>query len=185
MWNKNGILIQDVTDFRDVIKNFKYLGINAFYSYPLSFIENFQCRKLTLKQQSRKITENQYQSLEFISDKQLFEQYMKTCYEHKIDIRVLFIESAYTDEIWEEPLPCRKFLGYEYCPIPIDDQIITDIDWYPPFAEYWTRLNEYGLFNTFDEANAFKNRYDVAFNNDEIGDGEMDAYICRVSEVCL
>lgn len=185
LWNANGVLVQGTNDKNCIINNFKYLGINAFYQYPLMCINDAQCRELTNEQQFKQVTDNQYLNLEFISDINLYERYIKMCYDKKISIRALFIESGYSEEIWNGPLPQMKFIGYEYTPIPIDEQIITDIDWYPPFSKYWRKLNKYGLFNTYDEVKEFKHEYDSAFSNEKVGDGEMDTYICRVSEICI
>ena len=103
----------------------------------------------------------------------------------KMNIRALFIESKYSIETWSAPLPRMKFLGYEYCPIPVDEQIITDMDWYMPFSKYWNTLNAYGLFNTYGEVLEFVNDYEQAFFAEKVGDGYMDAYICRVSQICI
>ena len=179
----NGFLVQGLSDYTNFIKNFSYSGINAFYQFPLTYINNPEYRKLTNEQQSKKIADNQYQSLEFISDLDLLKRYVSCCLKHKINIRILFVESFYSYEVWQEPLFETDFLGYEYCPIPIDEQIVTDLDWYAPFSKFWVKLNKNGLFNTYADALDFKNAYDSACNNNEIGDGEMDAYIFRVSEI--
>lgn len=178
----NGFLIQGLDDINRRTKNFRYLGINAFHQYPLSTINDRQCRLLTEEQQVKKYR-NEYQILEFISNKSLFDRYLNCCLEKNINTRVLFIESGYSYEEWSSSLPETNFLGYEYCPIPIDDQIVTDLDWYPSFSRFWSKLNKNGLFDTYGEALEFKKIYDLAYNNGEIGDGEMDAFICRVS-VC-
>ena len=108
---------------------------------------------------------------------------MTHCKDMNIETRVLFIESDYSYEEWSEAIPETDFLGYEYCPIPIDDQIITDLDWYEPFLKFRDKLNENGLFNTYNEALEFKIAYDLAYDSKEIGDGEINAFICRVSEL--
>ena len=178
-----GFLVQGLDDCSNFVKNFVYNGINAFFQYPLTSINNPECRKLTDEQCSKKITDNQYQSLEFISDLDLLKRYVDCCLKHNINIRILFVESCYLYEEWKEPLLETVFLGYEYCPIPIDEQIISDLDWYKPFSRFWYKLNKNGLFNTYDEVLDFKNTYDLAWRNNEIGDGEMDAFICKVSEI--
>ena len=178
----NGFLIQGLSDSNNVVKNFKYSGINAYHQYPLSADNNSVSKTLIEEQQVRKLG-NGFQFLEFISDKKLLERYINRCFELHIKIRVLFIESNYSYEEWREPIPETVFLGYEYCPIPIDEQVITDLDWYPLFSKFWNKLNENGLFNTYDEALNFKKAYDLACENQEIGDGEIDAFICRVSEI--
>ena len=185
MWNANGILIQGINDKTNYVKNFSYEGINAYFQYPLVSVNDVESRKLTNAQQSKKISENLYLSQEFISDTDLYKRYFEKCNELQIKVRVLFIESGYSEEIWEEKLPQMNFLGYEYCPIPIDEQIITDMDWYTPFSCYWDKLNEYGLFDSYDDVLSFVREYNKAMNDGVIGDGEMDAYICRISQIVL
>lgn len=185
MWNANGILIQGLNDKTNFINNFSYQGVNAYFQYPLTYINDSESRGLTNEQQSKMISNNLYQILEFISDSDLYVRYLKKCNEMKIEIRTLFVESEYLDEIWKGELPKMKFLGYEYCPIPIDEQVITDMDWYEPFSIFWNKLNEYGLFNSYEDALEFAKVYDKAVENAEVGDGEIDTYICRISQVIL
>lgn len=181
--NANGILIQGLNDKTNFINNFDYQGINAFFQFPLTYENDNECRKITNEQQSKKISDNHYISLEFIADNDLYERYIKKCNEMQIDYRILFIESDYTNELWNNDLPKLEFLGYEYCPIPIDEQVVTDMDWYKPFSKYWKHLNQFGLFDSYDRAKEFANEYLNAMKEGTIGDGEMNAYICKVSRV--
>lgn len=183
MWNRNGVLVQGLKDKTNMIKSFVYDGINAYYQFPLVDFVGNECRLLTEQQQCRKVTENEYVSLEFISDIELYKKYIKKCHELKLDFRVLFIESAYSDEIWNGPIPKMEFLGYEYCPIPIDEQIITDIDWFVPFLKYRNGLNQYGLFASYKQILQFVTEYNQFYKKGIIGDGEMEAYICKVYRV--
>lgn len=185
MWRPNGVLIQDLEKPTNYVKNFPYQGSNAYFQYPLANIADLQCRALTDAQQFRKLSENEYLNLEFISDYDLYQRYVDKCNALQIKIRALFIESAYSDEIWNAELPKMQLLGYEYCPIPIDEQVITDMDWYTPFSMYWKKLNEYGLFDSYTDALAFADAYKQATHNGEVGDGDVDLFICRVSRVCL
>lgn len=185
MWNANGILIQGLNDKTNYIKNFSYQGLNAYFQYPLTCLNDKESRKLTNEQQSKLVADNLYQILEFISNSDLYVRYLNKCNQKKIEIRVLFVESAYSDEIWGEELPEMEFLGYEYCPIPIDGQVITDMDWYEPFSDYWEKLNEYGLFDSYEDALEFAKVYDKAMEDGKVGDGEVDTYICRISRVIL
>lgn len=185
MWNANGILIQGLSDKTNYIKNFTYLGINAYYQFPLTWFHDIECRKLTEKQQCKKISDDTYMSLEFISDLELCTQYVQKCREMNLGVRALFIESSYQDEIWIGSLPQMIFMGYEYCPIPIDEQIITDMDWYLPFSKHRAKLNKYGLFQSYADVKEFVAAYHQAFQAKCVGDGDMDAYICRVSQVQL
>ncbi len=151
--------------------------------YPLLGINDDACRALTDEQQSYKVSENSYLILEFISNADLYQRYMQKCREMKLRVRVLFVESEYSAEIWNEEHPKTVFLGYEYCPVPIDDQVATDLDWYEPFSCYREKLNEHGLFNSYEDAENFVMEYHKAMEDGFIGDGEIQAYIFRVSEV--
>ncbi len=93
------------------------------------------------------------------------------------------IASDYDMEIWQEPLPPMRFLGYEYSPMPLDVQIISDIEWHKPFETYRQLLNEHGLFSSYEHAVEFAKVYQSVAAMGEVGDGLEDAYICRVSEV--
>lgn len=181
--NANGFIVQEISAPTGAVKNFHYAGINAFHSYPLSERYDAKSRHLTDRVFSHKIAEGRFQILEFISNQNLLAQYTALCKAYSIPIRLLFVESTFGREIWADNYPSGNILGYEYCPVPLDEQIITDIDWYHPFSRYWEKLNQYGLFSTFDDAREFKTSYDNALKRREIGDGEMEAYIFRVTEV--
>lgn len=185
MSNINGILIQGLNEKNNIIKNFKYEGINAYHQFPLSSYIDSECMRLTREQCSREIENDLFISLEFISSRSLYERYLTKCVQMELPVRALLVESDYDTEIWEGTLPPVRLLGYEYCPIPIDNQIVTDMDWYKPFAEYRSKLNEYGLFCTYEDIADFVNDYKKAMDADEIGDGEIDAFICRVSQVII
>ena len=179
----NGMLVQALNEKTSFIKHFPYYGIMAYHSFPLIGRTDEESRKLTDLQLFIK-TENDPRIVnEFITDPGLFRRYTDKCVELQIACRVLLIESDYAGEKWEGSLPNRKVLGYEYCPIPIDEQIITDMDWYRGFAKYWPKLNPYGLFDTYEEIARFVVEYNRAFTAHEVGDGPMDAYICRESQV--
>ena len=96
--------------------------------------------------------------------------------------RVLFIESEYGDEIWTDAIPNLQFLVYEYSPIPLDSQVITDLCWYKPLQKFMPILNCNGLFATWEDVCKFKAAYDHAVLYDGIGD-DTTSYICKVSEI--
>lgn len=183
MFTTNGILIQGVQDKTNYVKSFSYQGMNAYFLYPLVSLSDNESRKITNEQQSKRCSDNLYMSQEFISNINLYKRYLKKCHELNIEIRVLFVESEYSDEIWQDELPQMFFLGYEYCPIPIDEQIITDLDWCDSLSYYRHRVNEYGLFDSYVDALEFAQDYSHRAKNGEIGDGAIDAYIFRVSQV--
>ena len=183
--NANGILVQNLNEKCNSVKAFPYHGIFAYHQYPLIGLEDEMSKKLTREQLSRRIDDNWYVSLEFISDPDLYGRYIKHCAAMNVPIRALFIESDYADEIWTDTLPKMEFMGYEYCPIPIDDQVATDMDWYQPFFKFRNLLNEFGLFRTYADAELFVQFYNEEFRRGRIGDGDMDAYIFKVSQICL
>lgn len=185
MWNANGVLIQALNEKTKFIKKICYEGINAYYQYPLIGLRDIESRRLTDEQLYRSVSDGLAVSLEFISNSDLYMRYLNKCKAMQIEVRALFIESAYSDEIWKDELPQMNVMGYEYCSIPIDEQIITDMDWYEPFSKYHNKLNQYGLFDSYEDALEFVQEYNVAMEEGHIGDGEMDAYICRVSEIVL
>lgn len=177
----NGILVQAMNDKTNYIKNFPYDGINAYHSFPLIGHTDYESRELTTLQLFSN-TEYKVRFVnDFITDLSLFQRYTRKCVQLQIAFRTLFIESDYNDEIWDGPLPYGKLLGYEYCPIPIDEQIITDMDWYRGFSKYWSKLNQYGLFDTYERAASFVEEYMRIYSKNVVGDGPMDAYICRVT----
>ena len=180
MWNANGILIQSLDEQTRYVTKFLYSGINAYFLYPLVAFSDRESKILTYEQQTRQIAKNKYLSLDFITNSDLFERYVKKCKEMDIPIRTLFIESSYEKELWDGELPEKEFIGYEYCPLPIDEQIITDMDWYTPFIKYHKKLNQHGLFDEYDIVQEFAYDYSKAFDQGMVGDGNMDAYICKV-----
>ena len=122
-------------------------------------------------------------SLEFKSNTDLDQRYTRKCAEMGVPIRSLFIESNYDMEIWQEPLPPMRFLGYEYSPMPLDVQIISDMEWYKPFEKYRLQLNKHGLFPSYECAVEFAKEYQSIAAIGEVGDELEDAIIFRVSEV--
>lgn len=182
---QNGIIIQDLNSPTDFMTSISYLGVNAYYHFPLSLIEDTECRKISNEVFSKELDNGFYQILEFISDKNLLVRYIKLCERHDIPIRVLFIESEYQFERWTGERPACKFLGYEYCEIPFDSQLITDFSWYTPLHCFYNKLNNLGLFNNISDAEEFKKKYDREFEEGNIGDGEMDTFICKLFEVDL
>ncbi len=179
----NGYLIQDLNKPTNYIKTFKYFGINSYNNFPLSTINNKNCQELTDLQSIKTDADGCNQFLEFISDNNLYEDYTNCCFENGINFRVLFCESIYKNEVFLDSLPEMKFLGYEYCPIPLDEQIITDLDCFEHLKLYKSKLNKFGLFDTFDDALLFKKAYDEFVDNEIIGDGLEYSYIFKVYEV--
>ena len=183
--NANGILVQGLNDKNNYVKSFPYQGINAYFQFPLTWLQDEVSQKLTKEQLSKQVDDYWSVSQEFISDPDLYGRYIKHCAAMNVPIRALFIESDYADEIWASALPKMEFMGYEYSPIPFDDQVSTDMEWYQPFFKFRNLLNEFGLFRSYEDAERFVKFYNEEFLARRIGDGEMDAYICKVSRICL
>lgn len=181
---KNGVIIQDLSATAFGLPKFsgKYLGVNSFWTDPLAEIKDLRCKELS-DRLFHKYQDGYYMTLEFVSDPDLLFDYLLKCKELNIEVRVLQIESDYSDEICEYDFPNAKLIGYEVCEIPFDSQIITDFDWYGPLHKFYIHLNQYGLFNSIEQALKFKEAYEYEYENGAIGDGEMDIFICKVSEV--
>ena len=186
-WYTNGVLVQrsdrQGLAVGECIRNFRYSGMDAYNSFPLAEYPDSEARNLSKKVFSRKVAHDAYIINEFITDPFLLISYVGVCQKRQIPLQLLFVESSYGREIWQGIDPPRIFWGYEYNSIPIDNQIITDLAWYPPFADFWPKLNEHGLFPSLESVMLFKRTYDRAFMDGKIGDGDMDAYIFRLSVV--
>lgn len=186
---QNGFLVQHFYELpygmEHIINTYGYQGLSARNTNPLDALSDRECREISRDSQWCMITERENVLLEFISDPDILLRYIKACRKHSIPIRLLFIESDYNGEIWIGPDIPKRFLGYEYSTIPIDNQIITDLSWYPPLSPFLKKINSWGLFPSIDDVMLFKNAYDQAFSSGEIGDGGMDTYIFRLFEVQL
>ena len=182
---QNGVIIQGLSRPTNFMTRVEYLGINSYYHSPLTKISAPECKSISDEVFSKKLDDGYYQILEFISDEELFKRYVGLCKRHSVEIRALFIESEYSFERWEGDMPPCRFIGYEYCEIPFDAQMITDFAWHEPLFAFYDRLNEYGLFDSLADAESYKRKYDEEFEKGAIGDGEMDTFICRVYEIDL
>ena len=187
MFCQNGFLVQELYDcphsMEEIIHTFGYQGLSDRNDNPLSVRSDGESRRLSEEANWRRVSSQEYILLEFISDPNILLRYLQTCRKQHIPIRLLFVESDYSEEVWTGPDIPKRFLGYEYNTIPIDNQIITDLSWYRPLAPFWKRMNSLGLFPSLDEVTAFKNAYDRAFNAGEIGDGDMQTHIFCIYEV--
>lgn len=181
IFNPNGVIIQSTDRPTLYVSGFTYLGVKAYHQYPLSNINDALCREITKRVYSKIDPDGYYTPLSFISDESIYREYVEMCRKHSLSFRSLFIESQYSDEIWSSAIPQKTVLGYEYCSIPLDSQIITDLDWYKPLAPMQKKLNQFGLFRSLDDVLCFKDKYDDEWKKGNIGDGEMDTYILRVS----
>lgn len=182
-FTRNGFLVQDINKPTNHVKTFNYLGMDSYISFPLSFIANAECRDLTKKHEIYEFPDNTYRYLEYISSDDLLLEYLECCKKYNIETRVLMVESNYTEEKYLNTLSCATFIGYEYCPIPIDNQVITDLDWCSLLQEFKKGLNSYGLFSNYVDIYEFHEAYTNYCKIGSLGDGLDYAYICKVYEV--
>lgn len=180
----NGIIIQELSHPTRFVTNFNYDGLNAYYQNPLSGVNDTECKEISRSVSYHSNEDGTSTPLEFVSNAELAVKYIAQCRKMNLSTRVLFVESEYADEVWNGVLPNLQFLGYEYSPIPLDSQVMTDFCWYKPLQNYIPQLNCNGLFKTFEDVSNFKSSYDYAVLYDNIGD-DTTSYICRVSEVIL
>lgn len=184
---QNGFLVQGLYEIprvmEEVIHACGYLGLSARHSDPLMALTDRESRELSREATWREVSPGMYQMLEFISDPDILLRYLKACREREIPVRLLFAESDCDQEVWTGPDVPKRCIGFEYSPIPIDDQIIGDLYYCEFLAPFLKRLNSYGLFFTQEEAAAFKNAYDQAFAEGIIGDGDMETHIFCLYEV--
>ena len=184
---QNGFLVQHLYDqpygMENIMNICGYNGLSARNSNPLSVLADRESQELSREAQWRMLSEQEYELLEFISDPDVLLRYIKACRKHNIPIRLLFVESDYGGEVWTGPDIPKRFLGYEYNTIPIDNQIITDFFWYPPLSPFWEQVNSRGLFPSVDDVMLFKNAYNKAFDQGAIGDGDMQTHIFCLFEV--
>ncbi len=180
----NGIIIQEIRRPTNFATNFNYYGVNAYHHNPLLGVFDADCKKISDEASFLINSDGSYTPLEFISNIPLALKYIQQCHVMDITIRALFVESEYTDEKWRGSLPKLNFIGYEYTPIPFDSQILTDFSWYEPLHVFFPQLNCNGLFDSIGDVLKFKNAYDVAVVNHDIGD-DVEAYICKISEIII
>ena len=178
----NGAIVQELNRPTGHLKipDADYLGINAFFHDPLSDAADCKLRHIAAQAMERQYADGTFALVNFIRNADLLFNYLQACRESGVAVRVLFIKSCYDAEMWKGEMPPCRFLGYEYCEIPFDLQIITDFNWYTPLNVFYQKLNCFGLFENLEDAEQFKQAYDTAMAKGFIGDGEMDAFICEV-----
>ena len=180
MMKHNGVLIQYIDEPTNYVTEFKYFGINAFQINPLVAINDDESKRLTREQQNIRIIDNRIVCSDLITDIDLLTEYVRKCEKLNLRIRLLFINSLYSSEEWFAELPQMTFIGYEYCPFPIDEQIVTDLNWFKPLFKFHNKLNEYGLFKSLDSINSFIKEYNKFYLSGVIGDGDIESYVCEV-----
>ena len=184
---QNGFLVQHLYEMpfgmEEIFNASGYLGLSARNPDPLFSRPDRESRELSREATWREVSPGMYHLLEFISAPDILLRYLRACRQREIPIRLLLAESDYDQEVWRGPDIPKTPIGFEYSPIPIDNQIITDLCWYAPLAPFQKRLNSHGLFFTEKEAAVFKNAYDEAFARGEVGDGDMETHIFCLYEV--
>lgn len=185
---KNGYIVQDAgsDQYRTKSPFFApkgYIGIHRFITFPLTLCQSDPvCRELSEKQSWRKISDNLFQLLEFISDEELLKQYVEACHGKSIPVRCLYIESDYEDEICQEKPQNIRFIGYEVTEIPFSNMTLCDLAINERFENYRQLLNENGLFANEGDAFKFKTEYKALLDQDLVGDGNVDVFVCAVYE---
>lgn len=184
----NGYLICDSNAQNLVMKiccaDTMYNGIHRFHIFPLvRFQSDPLCKSLNEKQSWIKLDNNKYKYLSFISNESLLKQYVVACYQNNISVRCLFIKSEYSEELCLNIPISRRFLGYEVSEIPFSEMTLSDLYCNVRFDKYRTLLNENGLFSNERDAYDFKTEYKALLEQDLVGDGYVDVYVCAVYEV--
>ena len=188
---KNGILVQNIEEknifLQKYASSFLYHGVHEFSELPLAGIKNDrEAAELFDKQIAKQLGENAYQFTEFFTEKGLLKAYIGKCQALQISLRLLFVESdGYTEEIWENAIPERSFLGYEVMEIPLDPWTLLDLANREQYGRYRKALNENGLFKTEETAAAFRETYRRELEAGLVGDGPVDLFLCRIYEVAL
>lgn len=189
-YKNNGFLIQQRNRRNIFVEKYmqtaKYHGVHEFITFPLScFDKDPQCRKLNEKQTSKKISEDEFLILEFMSDVALLQEYLQKMRELDLPCRLLYVESQYDMETCEFVPENKTFLGYEVCEIPFDPWTLLDLFSRTQFKRHHDKLNENGLFSCENDAIEFMEEYKDLLSKGLVGDGDVDLYICRVYEVAL
>ena len=189
----NGLYIQDINKEHSMLRDFlgttlkQYAGINRFFYPFFSEDEDEDFNRTYWKvHYSEPDADNMKQLYFFINDKNNAKKYIDMCKSRGISMRFLFVQSTYKDEIWNGNVPEGKFLGYEVDELASDPYTLMDLfglnnaDLY---RKYVARLNEYALFETEEDAVAFKQEYERDLAEGLIGDGDVDLYICKLYEI--
>ncbi len=184
----NGYLIYDSGAHNSVVENCcsntRYKGIHQFHLFPLvRFQSDPLCKALNEKQAWVKLDNNRYKLLEFISDESFLKQYIEACHKNNISVRCLYVESEYSEELCSNGPATTNFLGYEVSEIPFSEMTLSDLYCNKRFEKFRTLLNENGLFSNERDANDFKTEYKALLEQDLVGDGNVDVYVCAVYEV--
>ncbi len=165
----NGIYIQNIsverTDFlangKFALVDKEYRGVARYADFPL-----LGTKDITNISLSERMAEGVYRDTErdndviplwVISDAELYREYLARCEELNIQTRVLFIESTRCEPCWMGETPVMHTLGYEVVNPNLGE---VGICWYlnqEQFKSFAEKLNEHGLFDDYETAEAFYN----------------------------
>ena len=186
----NGLYIQDVSkDMANFLSEGKfrladrvYNGVARYIHFPLLRRSDESSKTIT-----DTMTKNIYEGLSLeddilplwvINDFNLYNEYLKQCERLKIKIRILFIESTRQYPLWQGALPELKTIGYEIINPNLCDESFCWLLNTEKYKHYAEKLNQYGLFDDFETAEAFYNE----LNEKENGFiEECDGLIARIS----
>lgn len=184
----NGYLVSDISVanvwVEKCMKEEIYHGVHEYDTFPLVHHQRDPiCRKLDQEQAWRKVSENAFQPLEFITDIGLLKRYLDACNSKGIICNILYVESDYDIEITDSLPRKRDFLGYEVCEIPFDPWTLLDLFVREQFVHFKAKLNQNGLFPDEKTALEFREEYYKELHAGNVGDGDVDLYICKVFAV--
>ena len=98
---KNGVIIQNFGSPAFSLKKIKgkYLGVSSFHTDPLLMIFDPECQKLQNEATWKRLDDEYSILLQFAPNLEVLYRYLIKCKELNIDIRLLYIESDYLDEV--------------------------------------------------------------------------------------
>lgn len=179
--NYNGYIVQDVNWPWYAPTTFSYSGLCAYDEFPLIHINDPECREITDKISSIKDSEGYHIETYFIEEKSILQSYLNICNYHNIKTRVLYVNMLQNRNNIKQHIENALFLGYECITLPVDDQIVSDLDYYGDhFPSIIPQLNECGLFDSISDAKLFLNEYKKYCDTGELGDDIGDIYIFEV-----
>lgn len=182
----NGIYIQDLSLERVpyACKNFTYRGLAAYYAFPLSRLrgEHWELHAYRL---SKNVQQNKH-GFFLLPTFAVAKEYAAHCKELKIQIRCLLVESTVPEPQWTNAEILTNVLGYECAYNDFSDP---EFCWYldndAAFSEEQSRLNANGLFNTWEEAGAFREKIYTVHPEEAEEHPYVNTYIVRISEVAI
>lgn len=165
---------------------YNYQGVHAYFDDPLRSPElqnNRECREIEHRHLFRDLGDGFSQYLNFVDNQAFLDEYLALCKKYNKPYRLLFVYSNWNAQIWSDPLPPMKLLGYEYCELPWELSCLLELAENPLFEQYRAKLNADGLFDTYEDAADFGVLYSSLLKEDKVGDGDACLFVCAVYEV--